>query len=162
MPAKKKTATKSNSTTTKETKEQEKILFEKVDGSAIYPYLSTKGSAGCDFYSNMFEIIAPWEMVRVTTGIICTFPEDVVLLTFNRSSNPKTKGLILTNGVGVIDSDYYNSKAPITFEFLNISKRPVSIKPGDKIGQGVFFNRIEADNVQKSNKTRNGGFGSTG
>mgnify|MGYP006336393487 CR=1 FL=1 len=31
------------------------------------------------------------------------------LLLFNRSSNPKKKGLIILNGVGVVDADYYNN-----------------------------------------------------
>lgn len=150
--------------TTKKTApvKEPQILFEEIDSLAMRPQQSTKGSAGYDFFSSVLEIIKPGEMVRVSTGVICQFPDDVVLLMFTRSSNPRKRGLVLMNGVGVIDSSYYDTKMPIMFEFMNISNKPVTIRPGDKIGQGVFLKHLTADNAAKPTKKRTGGFGSTG
>ena len=59
----------------------------------------------------------------IPTGIKAQFPEDEMLLLFNRSSNPKKKGLIILNGVGVVDSDYYNNtdnEGEMAFVFYNM------------------------------------------
>lgn len=48
-------------------------------------------------------------------------PDDEVVLLYNRSSNPKKKGLIMANSVGVIDKDYYgnpDNDGHIMFAFL--------------------------------------------
>ena len=100
----------------------------------------------------------------IPTGIKAKFPEDEVLLIFNRSSNPKKKGLIIPNGVGVIDADYYNNpdnEGEIAFLFYNMLEEDVVIKAGEKLGQGIFvkFAKIDDD---RTTGVRQGGFGSTG
>lgn len=68
------------------------------------PKRSTSKSAGYDFYVQEDVICKAHEITLVKTGIKAYFPADEVLLLFNRSSNPKKKGLIIPNGVGVIDA----------------------------------------------------------
>ena len=87
-----------------------------------------------------------------------------MLVLCNRSSNPKKKGLILINGVGIIDSDYadnLDNEGEIAFAFMNITKEPVEIIAGDKLGQGIFvkYGITDDDNAEGE---RTGGFGSTG
>lgn len=85
-----------------------------------------------------------------------------VLMLFNRSSNPG-KGLILANGVGVVDSDYYNNSSNegnIGFAFFSLNPRKIVIKAGEKIGQGVFMTYLRT-NDDSTEATREGGFGST-
>ena len=87
------------------------------------PERSTKNSAGYDLYNPTAVICKSKEITMIPTGIKAQFPEDEVLLIFNRSSNPKKKGLIIPNGVGVIDADYYNNpenEGEIGFLFYNI------------------------------------------
>ena len=77
----------------------------------------------------------------VHTGVKAFMGDDEVLELFNRSSNPLKRGLILANGVGVIDADYYNNKTndgDIMFAFYNFLPWSVTIKAGERIGQGVF------------------------
>ena len=54
--------------------------------------------------------------------------DDEMLLLYNRSSNPKKKGLILANSVGVVDKDYYgnvDNDGHIMFAFYNIKDEDV-------------------------------------
>lgn len=101
----------------------------------------------------------------VHTGIKACMEEDEVLELYNRSSNPKKLGLILANSVGVVDADYYNNKdndGEIMFAFYNFKPWDVTLKVGDRIGQGVFkkFLRPEVG-LRVKDSERTGGFGST-
>ena len=99
----------------------------------------------------------------VKTGLKAYMKEDEVLLLYNRSSNPKKKGLILANSVGVIDKDYYenlDNDGHIMFAFYNIKEEDVQIKKGEAIGQGIFQKYLIVDNDEAQGE-RTGGFGST-
>ncbi len=102
----------------------------------------------------------------VHTGIKASMEEDEVLYLYNRSSNPKKKGLILANGVGVVDADYYNNPdndGEIMFAFYNILPWDVTIKQGERIGQGVFAKYLRPSaGLRVKDEGRDGGFGSTG
>src|SRR5699024_5463757 len=66
--------------------------------------------------------------VLVPTGIKAYMGEDEFLQLANRSSNPLKRFLVLSNGVGVIDSDYYNNDANeghIMFQFTNFGLKDV-------------------------------------
>lgn len=102
----------------------------------------------------------------IHTGIKASMEEDEVLYLYNRSSNPKKKGLILANGVGVIDADYYNNPdndGEIMFAFYNIFPWDVTIKQGERIGQGVFAKYLRpTEGLRIKDEERTSGFGSTG
>ena len=101
----------------------------------------------------------------VHTGIKASMEDDEVLELYNRSSNPKKLGLVLANSVGVVDADYFenpDNDGEIMFAFYNFMPWKVTLKVGDKIGQGVFkkFLRPTKGLVVKE-EARTGGFGST-
>ena len=99
----------------------------------------------------------------IPTGIKAYMADDEVLYLYNRSSNPKKKGLILANSVGVIDKDYYNNPdndGHIMFAFYNMKEEDIIIKKGEAIGQGVFMKYLVTDD-DKATGIRTGGFGST-
>lgn len=101
--------------------------------------------------------------VLVPTGIKAYMAENEFLQLANRSSNPLKRFLVLTNGVGVIDSDYYNNDANeghIMFQFTNFGLRDMTIKKGERIGQGIFLPFLKADQDETSGE-RTGGFGSS-
>lgn len=147
--------------------------------NAKIPEYSTKHSAGADFFcAEEVTIPSIWKLgikavvtqetikpVLVHTGIKACMPEDEVLYIMNRSGGPK-KGLVLANSVGVIDADYYGCDATdgeIMFAFYNFLPFDVTIKVGDKIGQGMFHKMLRAENDGIINDTeRTGGFNSTG
>ena len=101
----------------------------------------------------------------VPTGIKAYMPEDEVLILANRSSNTYKRNVTLPNGIGVIDSDYYNNEkneGEIYFQLINYGVRPLKIKKGERIGQGIFMPYLKADNDEPVQRQRLGGFGSSG
>lgn len=99
----------------------------------------------------------------IPTGIKCKLDEGKYLELSVRSSTPLKYWLILANGVGIIDGDYYNNpdnEGHIYFQFINLSPFDIQIKRGDIIGQGIIksYYTTEDDIVENE---RLGGFGST-
>lgn len=130
------------------------------------PEKGSKRAAGYDFVNPEEVTIQPHEIVYVKTGVKAQFPDDMALLLLNRSSNPKKKHLLLANGVGLVDADYYNNpdnEGEIAFAFMNISSEPVTIASGEKLGQGMFVKYYDIAGYDSENVSeRAGGFGSTG
>lgn len=130
----------------------------------MLPKRSTANSAGYDFFVQEDVICKAHEITLVKSGVKAQFPIDEVLLVFNRSSNPKKKGLIVANGVGVIDADYYNNpdnEGEIGGLFYNMLDEDVELKAGDKMMQGIFVKYSTTDNDNAIGE-RTSGFGSTG
>ena len=101
--------------------------------------------------------------VLVPTGIKCEMPEDMYLELSIRSSCPLKHWLILANGVGVIDADYYNNpdnEGHIFFQIINLAPFDILLKKGDTIGQGIFKKYYLTDD-DAATAERQGGFGST-
>ena len=132
------------------------------------PIRKTKYSAGYDIEAAEDVIIPSFKKgmnpTLIKTGIKAYMQDDEVLYLYNRSSNPKKKGLILANSVGVIDKDYYgnpDNDGHIFFAFYNNRNEDVIVHKGEAIGQGVFSKYLIVDDDQAVG-TRKGGFGSTG
>lgn len=131
------------------------------------PVRKTKFSAGYDIEAAE-EVVVPsfkkgMNPTLIKTGIKAYMQDDEVLMLYNRSSNPKKKGLILTNSVGVIDKDYYGNQdndGHIMFAFYNIKDEDITIKKGEAIGQGIFQKYLITDD-DRAEGERIGGFGST-
>lgn len=77
----------------------------KVEDPALTPTKATEGSAGFDLRAKKETILPNCQRVLVGTGVRARIPEDHVGLLFPRSSLSK-QDIIMTNSVGVIDSDY--------------------------------------------------------
>lgn len=153
------------------------------------PVRATKNAAGYDFEAAEDVTIAPiWGIIPhliggilkhdvnwavkeyikptlVPTGVKAYMGPTEGLFLYNRSSNPLKKFLLLGNGVGVVDSDYYNNPdndGHIMFQFLNFGLLNIHIKKGERIGQGVFQPFLKTTNDLEKGSDRTGGFGSTG
>lgn len=126
------------------------------------PTRGSKNSAGYDFYSPVDAVIQPNEMVMIWTDVKASMYYDNALLIIPRSSMGKHP-IMISNTVGLIDSDYYGNESTdgnIGFRLLNLGTTPYEINAGDRIGQGIF---IKYGTVKDDNTTteRKGGFGST-
>ena len=159
--------------------EFEKVSFEQfkkdwndcfaVPKNFVYPYdlielpkRATTGSAGYDFYSPIDFTLNPGEMIKYPTGIRVRIDEGWVLMMFPRSGLGFKYRLQLNNTVGIIDSDYYGAKneGHIFVKLTNDGDKPLTIKSGDAVVQGVFvpFGIVIGDDASGQ---RVGGFGST-
>ena len=99
----------------------------------------------------------------VPTGIKCQLEPNTYLELSIRSSSPLKYWLVLANGVGIIDADYYNNpdnEGEIFFQVINLSPFPIKLKKGDIIGQGIIRHYL-ITNDDKASGFRTGGFGST-
>ena len=99
----------------------------------------------------------------VPTGVKCELNSDTYLELSVRSSCPLKYWLIMANGVGIIDADYYNNpdnEGHIFFQIINLSPLDIQLKKGDIIGQGIIKPYFVTDDDYASGK-RQGGFGST-
>lgn len=99
----------------------------------------------------------------VPTGIKCEIPTGFYLELSVRSSCPLKHWLILANGVGIIDADYYNNpdnEGHIFFQIINLAPFPILLKKGDTIGQGILKKYYLTDD-DMAQGMRTGGFGST-
>lgn len=129
----------------------------------LLPKRETAHAAGYDLKVAEETTIDPGEIALVPTGVKAYMQPDEVLFLFDRSSNPKKKGLVLINSVGVIDGDYYNNpsnEGHIFAQMKNITNEAITLPYGERIVQGVFMNHLIVDNDVASGD-RTGGFGST-
>lgn len=136
------------------------------DKEVKLPARATTIAAGYDFFAPEDLVVPATGLTEkpklLPTGIKAYMRHGEFLMLANRSSHPK-KGLLLANGLGVVDADYYENEdndGHIMFAYWNVSTMPVFIKRGDKIGQGVFMPYLIADHSE-SPVRRRGGFGST-
>lgn len=103
------------------------------------------------------------KVTLVPTGIKAYMPDDWYLQLSVRSSLSNKHWLLLANGTGIIDADYYNNvdnEGHIYFQIINLLPFDVILKKGDCIGQGIFlqYGTVENDTAEGE---RVGGFGST-
>ena len=132
----------------------------------LLPKRETEFSAGYDFRAaedvelDSGSIRRP---VLVRTGVKAKLAPNQVLILANRSSNALKRNLIVPNGVGIIDADYYNNpdnEGEIMGMFSLIYGEKHLIHRGDRIMQGIIttYDRVDNDNASG---VRAGGFGST-
>ena len=99
----------------------------------------------------------------IPTGIKCKLDPGTYLELSVRSSAPLKHWIVLANGVGIIDADYYNNpsnEGEIFFQVINFSPYDLVIRKGEAIGQGIIHSYLIAEN-DMAEGLRVGGFGST-
>lgn len=134
------------------------------DAGLALPVRSTAHAAGYDFSVAETVTLQAGEIKLIPTGIKAYMQAGEVLYLYDRSSNPRKKGLVLINSVGVIDGDYYgnpDNEGHIFAQMKNITDGVVQVTKGERIVQGVFAPYLLAD-ADDAAGTRVGGFGSTG
>ncbi len=138
--------------------------FLKYDnGDVKLPVRATKHSVGYDFYSPIDYTLKPNETKLLFTNVKAMFNEDEGLILAVTSGMGK-RGVILANGIGVIECDYYGNESNdgnLGFLLHNIGELDYEIKVGDKIGQGFFIKYYTVDDEEEITTIRKGGFGST-
>lgn len=142
------------------------LKIKKVRDSATIPTRATSGSAGMDLYACLNEevVIYPQKLVVVPVGISIELESNQFgAFIYARSGLGIKNGICLSNGVGVIDSDYTGE---ICVGLCNVSDVPYTIQNGDRVAQMVIMPvatpQIEEVLEIKDTKRGDNGFGSTG
>ena len=87
------------------------ISVVKVTPEARMPFKATVGSAGYDLYCTRTEITQGGTCLTCHSDIALEIPEGYCALVFSRSSIA-CRGMVMTNGVGVVDSDFRGELTP--------------------------------------------------
>jgi dUTP pyrophosphatase len=144
----------------------ENLKIKKLKENAVIPKRATKGSAGMDLYACIEEevTINPGKLVIIPTGIAIALPsENYMANIYARSGLGVKHGICLSNGVGVIDSDY---RGEVCVGLCNVSDTPYTVQPQERVAQLVIapVSLMDTVQVQELDETDRGagGFGSTG
>ena len=145
---------------------QMKLFVKRLDPRAALPAYQTPGSAAMDLAAVLDEpvTVEPRALVSIPTGLAIALPgPEWVALVFARSGLGIKHGIALSNGVGVIDSDY---RGEIRVGLTNLSDTPYTIQPGDRVAQlavvPVLRPELEWVDALEDTGRGTGGFGSTG
>jgi len=135
-----------------------------LDSTIPLPGYGTAHAAGFDLAASQDTTIAPGQITLVRTGLIIEVPSGYFLGIFARSSTPLKRGLVVANGVGVVDSDYSGPNDEIMVQVLNFTGQDVPVTRGDRLAQGIVLPapRVSWDEVADIRATTRGGFGATG
>ena len=143
-----------------------KALSPKIGTEIPLPKFATAGAACMDLCACVDAPVTLEAGARalIPTGIAIALPSaDYVALVFARSGLGIKQGVCLSNGVGVIDSDY---RGEIGVGLVNLGQSAYTVQPGDRIAQLMVTPVVQPTVVQVSalddTDRGAGGFGSTG
>ena len=145
---------------------QTKLYVQRLDPRVPLPAYQTAGSAAFDLAALLDEplVLSPGTSAVIPTGLAIALPvPGWVALVAARSGLGIRHGITLSNGVGVIDSDY---RGEIRVGLTNLSQIPYTIQPGDRIAQRMVIPVAQAEIVElealPATRRGTGGLGSTG
>lgn len=136
-----------------------KVKIKRFDSSIPLP--SGKDGAACfDLICRETVTIPPHKIKAVAQNIAVKVPNGHALLLFTRSSTPHKVGLMLANGVGVVDPFYCGDDDENLAFLLNITDKPVTVKKGDRVVQAMVIKTEEVtwDEVNSMNEVGHGGY----
>ncbi len=139
------------------------VHIKRIDTSLPLPVYATAGSVGFDLLCREDTEIAARELGLIPANLIVQTPVGYMLLLTMRSSTARRKGLLMPNGVGVIDQDYAGEGDELLLSVYNFRDEVVTVLRGERIAQGLFvpIARVVWNEVEQMGAGR-GGFGSTG
>ena len=139
------------------------IKIKRFDKELPLPKRQTEGAAAFDLTAREAVTIAPGTVGYVPLNVAIEAPADHFLLIAARSGTHK-KGLMMANGLGIIDPDYSGDEDEIKAAYFNFSVTPVVIEKGERIAQGTFvkISHPEWEETDEMPNQTRGGFGTTG
>jgi dUTP pyrophosphatase len=141
-----------------------RLKIKRLQTAVGLPEPATGGAAGFDLAAAADTEIPARSIRLIGTGLVIAVPDGHFLGIFARSSTPLKRGLMVANGVGIVDSDYCGPADEIKIQVLNITDAPVTVSRGDRLAQGIVLPspRVEWEEVDEMKVPTRGGFGSTG
>ncbi|MGH9173181.1 MAG: dUTP diphosphatase, partial [Vicinamibacterales bacterium] len=141
-----------------------RLHVTRLNPSVPLPVHGSAGAAGFDLAAAEDCEIPAGQIRLIGTGLVIKVPEGHFLAVFARSSTPLKRGLLVANGVGVIDPDYCGPADEVKIQVLNVTGESVRVNRGDRIAQGIVLAapRVEWEEVMAASAASRGGFGSTG
>lgn len=140
--------------------------IKEIYDNIVLPERKTKYSAAYDVATPLSVLILPGQSMVIPTGIKAVFAEEEMetwcLKLYARSSIGIKDRVIVTNAVGIIDSDYQfaENDGDMMLALTNIGSTEKMYRPGHRICQAIFeIHGITSDDAAFGART--GGLGST-
>ena len=139
------------------------VKIKRIDKSLPLPKYETEGSVGFDLLCRESAEIAPQEIALIPANVIVETPPGYMLMICMRSSTPRKVGLMMAQGLGIIDNDYCGEEDELKIQVYNFTDEPVTIERGSRIAQAIFVRvgTAEWNEVDQMTIPSRGGFGST-
>ena len=140
-----------------------RIRIKRLHDRISLPAYASTGAAAFDLAASEDVVVPPGEVRLVPTGLVIEVPPGMFLGVFARSSTPLKRGLMIANGVGVVDPDYCGPVDEVKVPVMNFTGAPVRVAAGDRIAQGIVLAapRVEWEEAATLAVESRGGFGST-
>lgn len=140
------------------------IKIKRVDQTLPLPQYESEGAVAFDFIARVGTIVPPRGIALIPTNVIVCTPPGYMLVIASRSSLPLKKGLIIPNGIGVLDQDFCGPEDESKVQVYNLTDAPVEVSRGERIAQGIFvkIEKAQWQEVLKLEAKSRGGFGTTG
>jgi dUTP pyrophosphatase len=141
-----------------------RLKITRLDPTVPLPGYGTSEAAGFDLAASHDIVVQPGQIALIRTGLVIEVPTGYFLGIFARSSTPLKRGLLVANGVGVVDPDYSGPDDEIKIQVLNFTQTDVRVQRGDRLAQGIVLpaQRVTWDEVDQIREVTRGGFGATG
>ncbi len=149
-------------------REIETKIVNPLVGSIIpLPQYATEGSAALDLRACIEapQVVSPGQSVTIPSGIAISIHDpNLVAILAPRSGLGIKHGIVLSNTIGIIDSDY---QGEIKIGIRNQGNEPYTIQPGERVCQMLFVPVVQAslrvvDQFSIDTARGEGGFGHTG
>ena len=142
----------------------QRVRIRRLRPEVRLPAYESDGAAAFDLAAAEEVIVEPGRVALVPTGLVIEVPPGLALGIFARSSTPLKRGLMIANGVGLVDSDYCGPADEVKIAVMNFTDAPVTVSRGDRIAQGIFLSapRVSWDEADQLREASRGGFGATG
>lgn len=136
------------------------LRVKRFDKDLPLPSYERGGAACFDLICREDQTIAPQEIALVPANIAIQLPDGYALMVYARSSTPMRRGLMLANGVGIVDPFYRGDRDEVLIEFWNYTQVPVEIRRGDTLAQAMLIRHepVSWDEVETFGEEGVGGY----
>jgi len=140
------------------------VRIHRLKPSVDLPRYESAQAAAFDLAASEPITIEAGQVALIPTGLVIEVPAGMFLAIFARSSTPLKRGLMVANGVGVVDPDYCGPADEVKIAVLNFTANAVTVSAGDRIAQGILLPaaRVLWNERGPAKISSRGGFGSTG
>lgn len=133
-----------------------------VDPTLPIPQYQTGRSVGVDLYARLTTTLPPHQVTKIPLNVAIELPEGYWGMVSARSSLHK-RGLMLANGIGVVDPDFAGSGDEYQAILYNYTDTDVVVEKGERIVQLVLLPATQMSfALTELSNTNRGGLGSTG
>ncbi len=141
-----------------------RLRIKRLDSTIPLPTYGTDEAAGFDLAASHDLIIEPRQIALVRTGLVIEVPSGHCRAILARSTPPLKRGLMVANGVCIVDPDYSGPNDEVMIQLLNVTDAPVRVQRGDRLAQGIVLPapRVTWQEVDSIRQATRGGFGATG